>query len=59
MYPRPDLPRRKSSKYYVGVSRLSSPHLKGHPVTLKRYPDGVQGKFFYEEERARVSLLRG
>jgi len=51
MYPRPDLPSAVI-QYYVGVSRYLLPHLKGHPVTLKRYPDGVQGKFFYEKERA-------
>ena len=26
------------------------PHLKGRPVTLKRYPDGTRGPFFYEKD---------
>ena len=25
------------------------PHLAGRPLTLKRYPDGVEGKYFYEK----------
>ena len=25
------------------------PHLKGRPLTLKRYPNGVEGMFFYEK----------
>ena len=25
------------------------PHLHGRPLTLKRYPDGVEGAFFYEK----------
>jgi bifunctional non-homologous end joining protein LigD len=26
------------------------PHLKDRPITLKRYPDGVEGFFFYERK---------
>ena len=29
------------------------PHLHDHPLTLKRYPDGVEGKFFYEKQSPR------
>jgi len=25
------------------------PHLTGRPITLKRYPDGVEGQFFFEK----------
>ncbi len=34
--------------YYVEISGMRLPHLKKRPVTLKRYPDGVEGFFFYE-----------
>ncbi len=37
-------------EYYVKVSRWLLPHFKNHPVTLKRYPDGVHGEFFYEKD---------
>jgi bifunctional non-homologous end joining protein LigD len=36
--------------YYVRVSRELLPHLKNRPITLKRYPDGVEGFFFYEKQ---------
>jgi bifunctional non-homologous end joining protein LigD len=26
------------------------PHLRGRPLTLKRYPDGVEGEYFYEKQ---------
>ncbi|WP_335324164.1 DNA polymerase domain-containing protein [Heliomicrobium modesticaldum] len=26
------------------------PHLKGYPLVLVRYPDGIDGKFFYQKE---------
>jgi bifunctional non-homologous end joining protein LigD len=36
--------------YYIRVSDYLLPHLKGRPVTLKRYPNGVTGKHFYEKD---------
>ena len=35
--------------YYRGVAPAMLPHLKGRPLTLKRYPDGVTGAHFYEK----------
>ena len=39
--------------YYVRVSEWLLPHLRDRPVTLKRYPNGIQGKFFYEKNAPR------
>lgn len=36
--------------YYARIAPLLLPHLKGRPVSLKRYPDGVEGQFFYEKQ---------
>jgi bifunctional non-homologous end joining protein LigD len=36
--------------YYIRISDSLLPHLKGRPITLKRYPNGVQGKHFYEKD---------
>jgi bifunctional non-homologous end joining protein LigD len=35
--------------YYVRVSEFMLPHLAGRPITLKRYPGGVDGEFFYQK----------
>lgn len=35
--------------YYVGVAKVLLPHLRGRALTLKRYPKGVDGAFFYEK----------
>ena len=35
--------------YYVRIAPVLLPHLRGRPLTLKRYPDGVDGPFFYEK----------
>ena len=36
--------------YYVRISKYLLPHLRNHPVTLKRFPEGVFGEFFYEKD---------
>jgi bifunctional non-homologous end joining protein LigD len=36
--------------YYQRVAPALVPHLKGRPFTMKRYPDGWQGKFFFQKD---------
>ena len=36
--------------YYTRISPVLLPHLKDRPISLKRYPDGVEGFFFYEKQ---------
>jgi bifunctional non-homologous end joining protein LigD len=35
--------------YYAKVAPVMLPHVTDRPLTMKRYPDGVGGKFFYEK----------
>ena len=41
--------------YYIRASKYVLPHLRDHPVTLKRYPDGIEGEFFYEKDAPRYT----
>jgi bifunctional non-homologous end joining protein LigD len=36
--------------YYQRVAPALLPHLKDRPFTMKRYPDGWQGKFFFQKD---------
>jgi bifunctional non-homologous end joining protein LigD len=36
--------------YYRDVAEALVPHLRGRPFTMKRYPDGWQGKFFFQKQ---------
>jgi bifunctional non-homologous end joining protein LigD len=36
--------------YYQRVAPALAPHLKDRPFTMKRYPDGWQGKFFFQKD---------
>jgi bifunctional non-homologous end joining protein LigD len=37
-------------RYYVELAPVLLSHLQGRPLTLKRYPSGVEGEFFYEKQ---------
>jgi bifunctional non-homologous end joining protein LigD len=49
MYPRSGFTKGELIDYYAAVAPVLLPHLAGRPLTLKRYPDGVEGKYFYEK----------
>jgi len=36
--------------YYRAVAPVLVPHLKDRPFTMKRYPDGWQGNFFFQKD---------
>lgn len=39
--------------YYRAVAPFLLPHLKGRPLTLQRYPDGIDGPSFFEKDAPR------
>jgi len=49
LYPRTGFTKGEVINYYARIAPLMIKHVKDHPVTLKRYPDGVEAGFFYEK----------
>jgi bifunctional non-homologous end joining protein LigD len=49
LYPAAGFTKGQVIDYYVRIAPVLLPHLKGRPLTLKRYPNGVGGMFFYEK----------
>jgi bifunctional non-homologous end joining protein LigD len=37
--------------YYRDVASVVVPHVRDRPFTMKRYPDGWQGKFFFQKDK--------
>ena len=37
--------------YYREAAHVLVPHLRGRPITLVRYPDGITGKHFFQKQR--------
>jgi bifunctional non-homologous end joining protein LigD len=36
--------------YYRAVAPVILPHLRGRPFTMRRYPDGIDGKAFFQKD---------
>ncbi|TLD72526.1 ATP-dependent DNA ligase [Phragmitibacter flavus] len=49
-YPKTKFTKGQMIDYYVKIAPVLLPHLKSRAITLKRYPDGVEGEFFYEKQ---------
>jgi bifunctional non-homologous end joining protein LigD len=50
MWPAAGLTKRWLIDYYVSIADLVLPHLTGRPLTLARFPDGVEGPGFVQNE---------
>ena len=50
LYAEAGFTKGEAINYYAGVADVLLPHLAGRPVTLKRYPEGVDKGFFYEKQ---------
>jgi bifunctional non-homologous end joining protein LigD len=49
MYPAVGFTKAQVIDYYARIAPALLPHLKDRPLTLKRYPNGVNGMHFYEK----------
>lgn len=49
LYPIAGFTKAQVIDYYDRIAPVLLPHLKDRPLTLKRYPDGVDGDYFYEK----------
>ncbi len=49
LYPAVGFTKAQVIDYFVRIAPVLLPHLKNRPLTLKRYPEGVDGMFFYEK----------
>ncbi len=50
LYPKAGFTKGQIIDYYIRISPVLLPHLKNRPLTLKRYPNGVEEEFFYEKK---------
>jgi bifunctional non-homologous end joining protein LigD len=49
LYPETGFTKGEVLDYYTRIAPVLMPHVADRPLTLKRYPDGVDGKFFFEK----------
>ena len=49
LYPAAGFTKGQVIDYYVRIAPALLPHFAGRPLTLKRYPEGVDQEYFYEK----------
>jgi bifunctional non-homologous end joining protein LigD len=50
LYPQSGFTKRELIDYYARVAPAMLPHLEGRALTVTRWPDGVEGKSFYQKQ---------
>jgi bifunctional non-homologous end joining protein LigD len=53
LYPEAGFTKGQVIDYYARIAPVLVPHLAGRPLTLKRYPNGVNEKFFFEKNATK------
>jgi bifunctional non-homologous end joining protein LigD len=49
LYPKAGFTKAQVIDYYLRIAKVLLPHLRDRPLTLKRYPNGVDQPYFYEK----------
>ncbi|HUA42164.1 MAG TPA: non-homologous end-joining DNA ligase [Streptosporangiaceae bacterium] len=49
LYPAAGFTKARVIDYYLRIAPALLPHIAGRAVTIKRYPEGVDGEFFYQK----------
>jgi len=49
LFPRTGFTKGDLIEYYLRVAPVLLPHLEGRPITIRRFPDGVDGPSFFEK----------
>src|SRR5450631_4554882 len=53
LYPATGFTKGQVVDYYARIAPVLVPHLAGKPLTLKRYPSGVDQEFFFEKNATK------
>jgi len=50
LYPEAGISKRRVVEYYRRVAEVMLPHVRGRPVSLQRFPQGVDAEGFYQKD---------
>jgi len=53
LYPETGFTKGQVIDYYARIAPVLVPHLSGRPLTLKRYPEGVDHEYFFEKNATK------
>jgi bifunctional non-homologous end joining protein LigD len=49
LFPRDAITKQHVWDYYTAIAPVMLPHLHGRPLTMQRYPDGIDGEEWYQQ----------
>jgi bifunctional non-homologous end joining protein LigD len=55
LFPRDGITKRDIWDYYTAIAPVMLPHLAGRPITMQRYPDGIDGEEWYQQNAPEKS----
>ena len=50
IFPKSKITKLEFVEYYKRIAPKMLPYLKNRPISMKRYPDGIQGKGFFQKD---------
>jgi bifunctional non-homologous end joining protein LigD len=50
LFPEDGTTKADLARYYARVADTMLPHLKGRPISMLRYPDGIEGESFFQKD---------
>ena len=53
LYPEDGYVKAEIIEYYIKIAPTILSHIKGRPLTLVRFPDGIDGEMFYQKNRPK------
>jgi bifunctional non-homologous end joining protein LigD len=53
LFPDDGITKGELARYYETIAPLMLPHLRGRPVTMERYPNGIGQKGFWQKDLSR------
>ncbi|HET9200009.1 MAG TPA: non-homologous end-joining DNA ligase [Dehalococcoidia bacterium] len=61
LFPRDGITKQQLVDYYLSVADVLLPHIRGRPLTMRPYPDGIDGQAFYRRNtpKGAPEWLRG
>ena len=51
LFPEPPITKAELIHYYLQAAPTILGHIQGHPLSLVRYPDGIEGQRFFQKNR--------
>ncbi len=53
LFPQDGITKRELAEYYQQIASVMLPYLRGRPIAMERYPDGIRGERIFQKAAAR------